>query len=115
MCQTHGFHAWIVETSMGLQKDPPPMFVATMPGAICGFAAHSVCGPNFFGPMLTSSELRGQGIGTVLLKRCLQDMQRAGLERCEILWAGPLSFYARSVGATIGRAFWAWHKSLEDA
>jgi hypothetical protein len=65
--------------------------------------------------MLTSAGLRGQGIGTVLLKRCLQDWQRAGLGRCEILWAGPLAFYARSIGATMGRAFWAWHKSLEGA
>jgi mycothiol synthase len=114
LCETHGFLAWIVETRMGLEKDPPPMFVAVTSGAICGFAAHSVCGPGYFGPMLTSTKLRGHGIGTVLLKRCLRDLQRAGLERCEILWAGPLSFYARSVGATIGRAFWAWHKPLQS-
>jgi len=62
--------------------------------------------------MLTAADLRGLGIGSVLLKRCLQDWERAGVSRCEIVWAGPISFYARSVGATLGRAFWAFRKSL---
>lgn len=115
MCETHGHRNWVIETQMSLEKRPPTMFVAVRSGTICGFAAHSVGGPIYFGPMLTAVHLRGQGIGTVLLKRCLQDWQRAGLERCEILWAGPLAFYARSVGATMGRAFWVWHKSLEGA
>jgi hypothetical protein len=34
------------------------------------------------------------------------------VERCEIMWTGPLSFYARAIGATIGRAFWTFHKTL---
>jgi hypothetical protein len=64
--------------------------------------------------MLTASDLRGLGIGSVLLKCCLQDWQRAGMEKCEIMWAGPLSFYARSVGATMGRAFWTFHKTIDQ-
>ncbi len=80
--------------------------------SIRAFAAHSVSGPVHFGPVLTSAEQRGQGIGTVLLKRWLQDWQQAGVSQCEIVWAGPLSFYARTLGAAIGRAFWALYKSL---
>ncbi|MBN1933673.1 MAG: GNAT family N-acetyltransferase, partial [Anaerolineae bacterium] len=72
----------------------------------------SVVGPTHFGPMLTSPELRGLGIGSVLLKRCLVDWQKAGHTRCEIIWTGPISFYARAVGATMGSAFWVFYKSL---
>jgi mycothiol synthase len=112
LCETHHNLGWALEAGMALDKDPIAVFIAERHGEICAFAAHRTCGPIYFGPMLTSAELRGLGIGSVLLKRCLQDWQQMGVERCEIMWAGPLSFYARSVGATIGRAFWTFHKSL---
>ena len=66
----------------------------------------------FFGPTLTIPELRGLGIGTVTLKRCLTDMQRLGWRRIEINSAGPLAYYARSVGASMGRILWSWEKDL---
>lgn len=112
LCETHNHYGWAIETGMGLAKDPVTVFVAEREGQICAFATHSVCGPIHFGPMLTAPDLRGLGIGSVLLKCCLLDWQRAGVERCEIVWAGPLAFYARAVGATMGRAFWAFHKTL---
>lgn len=112
-CEASGHKTWAIETSIALENDPSTVFVAVQEGRICAFAAHSVCGPIHFGPMLTAPELRGQGIGSVLLKRCLQDWQRAGQERCEITWAGPLAFYARAVGATVGRAFWVFRKGLQ--
>ena len=112
LCETHNSLVWAIETEMALQRDPITLFVAEQEGTICAFAAHSVAGPIHFGPMLTAPHLRGAGIGSVLLKRCLRDWQNAGCERCEIVWAGPLSFYARTVGATMGRAFWVYGKSL---
>jgi mycothiol synthase len=112
LCETYSSPGWAVETGFALTRDPVTAFVAERDGEICAFATHSVCGPVHFGPMLTADKLRGMGIGSVLLKRCLQDWQRKGVERCEVVWAGPLSFYGRSVGATMGRAFWTYHKSL---
>jgi len=118
LCETHGFHGWAVEAAMALEEQPTTVFVAESASpldpeyAIRAFAAHSVTGPAHFGPMLTAADLRGMGIGSVLLKRCMQDWQQAGVSRCEIVWAGPISFYARAVDATIGRAFWTFHKSL---
>jgi mycothiol synthase len=118
LCETHGYHGWAIETAMALEEPPITAFVAELASspdperAIRAFAVHSVASPIHFGPMLTAVDLRGLGIGSILLKRCLQDWQQAGVPRCEIVWAGPLSFYARSVDATIGRAFWTFHKSL---
>jgi len=118
LCEMHGYHGWAVEAAMALEERPTTVFVAESAShpdpecAIRAFAAHSVTGPAHFGPMLTAADLRGMGIGSVLLKRCMRDWQQAGVSRCEIVWAGPISFYARAVGATIGRAFWTFHKSL---
>ena len=114
LCETHNYPNWAAEARAALDNDPVTVFIAEHEDEICAFAAHSICGPIHFGPMLTAAHLRGQGIGSVLLKHCLQDWQRAGVPRCEIVWAGPLSFYACSVGATMGHAFWAFHKSLQD-
>lgn len=118
LCERLDHHGWAVETTMAL-KGPPtleggpaPVFIALKDGDLCAFATHSICGPVHFGPMLTAPDLRGLGIGSVLLKRCLQDWQRAGVSRCEITWAGPLSFYARTVEATMGKAFWVFEKEL---
>jgi len=118
LCQAHGAEGWATEAGMALQETPISVFVAESvsatdtQGSIRAFATHSVAGPVHFGPMLTAADLRGLGIGTVLLKRCLQDWAQAGVSRCEIVWAGPISFYARSVGATLDRGFWTFRKSL---
>jgi mycothiol synthase len=100
LCQAHGHEGWAVETGTALQKTSITAFVAESVAAgpqdqVRAFAAHSVVGLVHFGPMLTAADLRGQGIGTVLVRRCLQDWQRAGVSRCEIVWAGPLSFWTR--------------------
>lgn len=112
LCLDQGHDGWAPETALALEKSPVPVFIALKEGEVRAFATHSVCGPVHFGPMLTHVELRGLGIGSVLLKACLRDWQAANVPQCEITWAGPLTFYARSVGATMGKAFWAYHKSL---
>ncbi len=112
LCHAEGYSGWAAETGLALEMTRIPVFVAVASNKVRAFAAHSLGGPIHFGPMLTAADLRGLGIGSVLLKRCLQDWQRDGVERCEISWAGPLAFYAHSVGATMGRAFWTFHRSL---
>ena len=113
LCEAHNYPNWAAGTCAALDDDSVTVFVAEREDEICAFAALSIDGPIHFGPILTAGDLRGRGIGSVILKHCLQDGQRAGAQRCEIVSAGPLSFYARSVGATMGRAFWTIHKSLQ--
>jgi mycothiol synthase len=112
LAETEGFAMWRDESVQAYQNVPVSSFVARRDGKVCGFAIHSVSGPGEFGPMLTMAGLRGQGIGAVLLKNCLTDLQRQGYRRAEIIWVGPISFYAKAVGAHIGRIFWEWKKSL---
>jgi len=114
LAEGHGFVTWRDECDHASQNDPISMFVARRDGRVCGFAVHSITGPGEFGPMLTALTLRGRGIGTILLKRCLADLKRLSYRHAEIIWAGPISFYARAVGARVGRAFWEWKKALEQ-
>jgi mycothiol synthase len=64
------------------------------------------------GPLGTAPSAKGQGIASVLLRRCLADRARRGVSTAELVWAGPLSYFSRTVQATIGRAFWLYEKDL---
>lgn len=79
---------------------------------IVGFACHSVTTGHFFGPIGVSPEMRGQGIGQVLLKRCLKDIKEIGEKKAIILAVGPVYFYWKSVGAKIPRLLWEMKKDL---
>jgi len=80
-------------------------------GAILGFAGYGALRPTLFGPMGTMPAARGTGIGEVLLRRCLRDQHAAGLLTAQIGWAGPIAFYARTVGARIERVFLMYRKA----
>jgi len=104
---------WAIESARSYDNDPLSLFVAEKDGRLINFACYGTGGPMYFGPLLTLPEFRGQGIASVTTRMCMADMQRLGWQRIEINWAGPIGFYTRSVGATIGRIFWWWEKELE--
>jgi mycothiol synthase len=107
--------SWRVEGMASLRRDPISTHVARRDGRIVGFATHSVSGPGQFGPMGTDQELRGRGVGAVLLRRCLADQRAAGLPECDIQWVGPKGFYADHVGARITTCYWQYEKALGAA
>jgi mycothiol synthase len=77
-----------------------------------GFASYGAMRRGWFGPMGTDAAERQHGIGTVLLKRCLADLAAAGLDTARIGWVGPVSFYARALGARVERVYWLYRKAL---
>jgi mycothiol synthase len=101
---------WRLEAARSLSHAPVGCHVARRGGEWLGFACHGVNRRGWFGPMATAEPARGQGIGAVLLRRCLADQRTAGLTSAQISWAGPVSFYSRTVGATIGRQFTLYRK-----
>jgi mycothiol synthase len=103
--------SWEWEARLACAGEPPSVFLAERDGAVGGFACHSVSGlPGTFGPTGTAAELRGAGLGTALLRRCLADLRERGFARAEIGWVGPVSFYSRAAGAAISRVFWSFAK-----
>ena len=103
---------WAYLATSGLRRDPSTLHVAERLGEIAGFTVTDVAAPGRLGPMGVSPELRGLGVGTVLLNRGLADLREQGLETGVIYGAGPYAFYATTVGAIVDAVFWILRKEL---
>lgn len=77
-----------------------------------GFACWDVNREGWFGPIATQPAAGQAGIGTSTLLGALHAMRARGYERADIAWATALEFYAKAVGARIGRVFWSYRKAL---
>jgi GNAT superfamily N-acetyltransferase len=105
---------WRHEVDLALANDPVSLFYATRGEQVVAYAAYDVAMfKGTFGSMGTDPAFRGQGIGAVLLRKCLTDMKQMRYPRCEIAWVGPVSFYASNVGAVINRVFREYRKSID--
>jgi predicted N-acetyltransferase YhbS len=106
--------AWSDEVGRAFAQAPPAVFLARRAGRVIAFAAYQ--GNNrtlpWFGPMGTTPECRGKGIGALLLRLCLRELARQGWRRAIIPWVGPICFYARFCDAWLDRCFWVYRKSL---
>jgi mycothiol synthase len=92
---------WAVEVAFSLGRSRPGTHIALADGRLAGFASAGLWARNAFGPMATTPGFEGQGIGEVLLRRCLADLRAAGVERAVIPWVGPTDFYRAKVGAAL--------------
>jgi mycothiol synthase len=108
----HFSEGWRFEVSEAARFSSIPLFVALDGQSVVGFAAYDVTGPGRFGPTGTHPDYRGRGIGSTLLKLCLRSLRERGDPTAEIIWVGPVAFYARTVGARINRVFWNFSKGL---
>jgi len=108
------FDLWRHEVAVSYQSDPVAVHIARFNNHIRGFSAYNGnnIGSGSFGPMGTSKEMRGKGIGEVLMKRCLADMRQQGMKTAVIPWVGPIPFYSRHTGARVDRVFWRFEKNL---
>jgi mycothiol synthase len=104
--------SWITEIAVALRSSQAGLYLAVRDGRYIGFCAYGLNRRHEIGPVGTSPDCRRLGIGGVLLKRCLADQRACGVNVAELVWAGPLSYFSRTVNATIGRAFWQYEKNL---
>ncbi|MEP7021198.1 MAG: GNAT family N-acetyltransferase [Pseudonocardiales bacterium] len=103
---------WAAEVSQAASREPVGCHVARRGDAWVGFACHGANRREWFGPMGTAPSERGQGVGAVLLRRCLADQVAAGLSTAQLAWVGPVSFYERTVGAFVDRRFTLYRKGI---
>ena len=108
------FPAWIGEVSSAYQNTPITLFICEYEGKITAFSAHECNnkGTGWFGPMGTDTQLRGKGIGGILLKKCLKDMKDMGFVKAIIPWVGPIPFYMHYANAKVDRVFWRYEKII---
>ena len=102
----------VLARSSALARELAGCHVACRGSEYVGFACHGSGRRGWFGPMGTDQAERQQGIGTILLRRCLADMAAAGLDTARIGWVGPVRFYARVLGARVERVYWLYRKAL---
>ncbi len=112
------FPGWMPEAAACFVRSPISLHIAVSgkEERVVGFSAYDACnhGMGWFGPMGSDPEMRGRGIGTVLLHLCLFDLRAQGHSEAVIPWVGPLSFYYRQCGAVVSRVFWQMAKRLDD-
>jgi GNAT superfamily N-acetyltransferase len=106
--------AWIAEVEVALSNRPATLHLAWKAGEVVAFAAYDAnnIGLGWFGPMGTAPSARGQGLGGVLLRRCLHDQRAQGHRRAIIPWVGPIAFYAHHADAALARIFYRYEKDL---
>jgi len=92
---------WASEAEVSFSYQPITCFIAIQNGQILGFACYDSCYRNFFGPTGVAENLRGKGIGKVLLMECLVAMKSQGYAYAIIGGVGPAEFYAKAVGAVL--------------
>jgi mycothiol synthase len=108
------FPLWHAEVENSFKSNPVAVHIALLNGEIKAFSGHNGnnYGTGWFGPMGTHPDLRGKGIGGILLKRCLQDIKDWGLKSAIIPWVGPIDFYSHYANAVLDRVFWRYEKVL---
>lgn len=112
-----GWALWIHEIEAAFINDPPSIHVSYLRGEIKAFSVHNANnrGTGWFGPMGTHPDLRGKGIGRILLLRCLKDIKLMGQKKAIIPWVDHIDFYAHHTNAHVDRVFWRYEKQLNTS
>jgi GNAT superfamily N-acetyltransferase len=104
--------AWRYEGLAALNASPATGHIALKDGEVVGFAVYDIARPGWFGPTGTNEELRGQGVGSILLHRCYHDWQLQGRKVGEVAWIGPMYFYSIASDARVCRFILQFRKEL---
>jgi GNAT superfamily N-acetyltransferase len=94
-------NGWASECEVAFTNHPVSCYVAIMDGKLAGFSCYDSTYRNFFGPVGVDPKARGKGAGLALMLKCLNAMEAQGYGYAIIGGAGPVEFYAKSVGAIV--------------
>ncbi len=91
--------AWAAEVEQAFANRPLSLFIAIRADHLVGFACYDATLRGMFGPIGVSDQARGAGVGSGLLRACLDDMRSAGYGYAVIGGAGPGAFFIRCANA----------------
>lgn len=90
---------WASECDVAFSNRPVSCYIAAEAGHVIGFACYDSTCRDFFGPTGVDESKRERGIGRALFLSCLHAMAAQGYAYAIIGGAGPVDFYAKTVGA----------------
>ena len=90
---------WAGECEAAFAHQPVSCFIAVDHGRLAAFACHECTCRNYFGPMGVDARVRGRGIGSVLLRCCLQAMAARGYAYAIIGGVDDGAIYRKVAGA----------------
>jgi GNAT superfamily N-acetyltransferase len=92
---------WPVEADRAYNHTPITAFVAVREAEMCGFGVYECTRRGYFGPTGVREDLRGNGVGALLLLRCLEAMREMGYAYAVIGGVGPTEFYEKVCDAFV--------------
>ncbi len=101
---------WVEVTVAKLKSNPAEIAVVSVAGECAGFV---VWNNRWFGPVGVAEPFRSYGLGKLLVKNAINQMQRSGIDRIYFTWADEwvVPFYQR-LGFNIDRTYQrlTWHR-----
>ena len=92
---------WALEADRAFNHTPITAHIALQAAETVGFAVFECTRRGYFGPTGVREDLRGSGLGTLLLLRCLESMREMGYGYAIIGGVGPAAFCEKLVGAFV--------------
>ncbi len=92
---------WASEVEVAFGRTPPACVIAVRENEILGFSVYDTTFRGFLGPIGTAPEVRGQGVGRVVLLCALWELWHLGYAYAIVGAAGPVAFFERVAGATV--------------
>ena len=98
--EENGHPGWADEIRVCFMNQPPSIYIAVKDKQIVGFGCYESTARGFFGPTLVKDSERRQGIGKILLLKCLESLKELGYAyaSCDPDRNRKLFFYHEATG-----------------
>lgn len=98
--EENGHPGWADEIRICFTNHPASCYIAVKNKEIVGFGCYETTAKGFFGPTLVKDSERRQGIGKILLLKCLESLRELGYAYAFIGWPAEdaIHFYQEATG-----------------
>ena len=98
--EENGHPGWADEIRVCFMNQPPSIYIAVKDKQVIGFGCYESTARGFFGPTLVAESARRQGIGKILLLKCLESLRELGYAYAFIGWPDEkaIHFYQEATG-----------------